>query len=100
MCHNYSQDSQETPIWQHLPLSNEQLNGEYAILTREIHLSIMEDARMGIEYEEASEAMERALEALEAEYGPDNDNDLDPEAHGDYSFEIQSLKDAGRGHLT
>ena len=28
------------------------------------------------------------------------DSDLDPEAYGDYSFEIQSLKDAGRGHLT
>lgn len=41
-------------------------------------------------YEEATEAMERALEALN---GPGNDKHLDPERSGGYSFDIQAIED-------
>jgi hypothetical protein len=74
-------------------------------------------------YEEATEGMERALDALgwgdevdgcsecgyDAEagrelcnicflefHGPDNDKDLDPELHRDWSINVQLMKDAGR----
>jgi hypothetical protein len=29
-------------------------------------------------------------------HGPDNDKDLDPELHGDWSINVQLMKDAGR----
>jgi hypothetical protein len=67
-------------------------------------------------YEEAAEGMERALEDLGWGNEPDSEEDSDPECSEEYSFRVeefihyrngyntsieykQTLIDAGRGHL-